>query len=142
MHVAITGASSGIGEALAREYMAKGASLTLVARRAERLQALASEAPDRTHVVVADLSIVERATDWIAAAERQLGPIDVLVNNAGASMVHPTVATDWGEAEALLRLNVLTPFNTIGMYRGWVTTAGALAVATHGEVHQLGSLPR
>jgi L-asparaginase / beta-aspartyl-peptidase len=38
--------------------------------------------------------------------------------------------------------NVLTPFNTIGMYRGWVTSAGALAVATHAEVHQLGSLPR
>ncbi len=37
---------------------------------------------------------------------------------------------------------VLTPFNTIGMYRGWVTMAGKLAVATHGEVHQLGSLPR
>jgi L-asparaginase / beta-aspartyl-peptidase len=37
---------------------------------------------------------------------------------------------------------VLTPFNTIGMYRGWITTAGELAVATHQEVHQLGSVPR
>ena len=37
---------------------------------------------------------------------------------------------------------VLTPFNTIGMYRGWVTTAGEIAVATHSEVHRLGSLPR
>jgi hypothetical protein len=37
---------------------------------------------------------------------------------------------------------VLTPFNTVGMYRGWITTAGELAVATHQDVHQLGSVPR
>ena len=38
--------------------------------------------------------------------------------------------------------NVLTPFNTIGMYRGAITTAGELSVGTHQETHQLGSLPR
>jgi beta-aspartyl-peptidase (threonine type) len=38
--------------------------------------------------------------------------------------------------------NVLTPFNTIGMYRGWITTAGELSVGTHSEVHHLGSVPR
>jgi NADP-dependent 3-hydroxy acid dehydrogenase YdfG len=44
MHVAITGASSGIGEALAREYLARGASVTLVARREERLREIARTA--------------------------------------------------------------------------------------------------
>jgi len=38
--------------------------------------------------------------------------------------------------------NVLTPFNTIGMYRGAITAAGELWVGTHAEVHQLGSVPR
>jgi short-subunit dehydrogenase len=110
MHVAITGSSSGIGEALAREYLARGTRVTLLARRRERLQAIAGESNENTHLVGIDLSRVEEACDWIEGAQAKLGPIDVLVNNAGASMVHPTVATDWPEAETLLRLNVLTPF--------------------------------
>jgi short-subunit dehydrogenase len=110
MHVAITGASSGIGEALAREYLAREAAVTLIARRVDRLHALAREVGGKTHVVGADLTDVEHACDWIPEAEQRLGSIDVLINNAGASMVHPTVATDWQEAESLFRLNVLTPF--------------------------------
>jgi short-subunit dehydrogenase len=110
MHVAVTGASSGIGEAIAREYLARGARVTLVARRADRLQVIANGGGGRTHVAAADLSAVERATDWIAGAEAALGPIDVLVNNAGASMVHATMSTEWTEARTLLALNVLTPF--------------------------------
>jgi short-subunit dehydrogenase len=110
MHVVITGASSGIGEALAREYLARGASVTLVARRASLLHAIAESAPGRTHVVARDLSEVEHANDFIEGAEAALGPIDVLINNAGASMVHRTVDTDWSQAETLLRLNLLTPF--------------------------------
>ena len=110
MHVAVTGASSGIGEAIAREYLARGAQVTLVARRADRLRAIADGAGGRAHVAAADLSDVEHATDWIAGAEAAFGPIDVLVNNAGASMVHATMSTDWAEARTLLTLNVLTPF--------------------------------
>ena len=110
MHVVITGASSGIGEAIAREYLARGANVTLVARRAQLLQEIAESAPGRTHLVVSDLSIPERACDFIAGAEAAFGPIDVLINNAGASMVHRTVDTVWEQADALFRLNVLTPF--------------------------------
>jgi len=109
MHVVITGASSGIGEALAREYLARGASVTLIARRADRLAAIAASAPERTHVVCCDLSDVDHACDFIPTAEAALGPIDVWINNAGVALVHPTVDTDWRAAEALLRLNVLTP---------------------------------
>ena len=110
MHVAVTGASSGIGEAIAREYLSRGDSVTLVARRADRLRAIAAESNGKAHAAAADLSDVEHCTDWIAAAEARLGPIDVLVNNAGASMVHPTMSTDWNEARTLIALNVLTPF--------------------------------
>jgi short-subunit dehydrogenase len=60
--------------------------------------------------VATNLADVEHACDWIDAAESALGPIDVLVNNAGASLVHAIADTEWREAEALLRLNVLTPF--------------------------------
>lgn len=109
MHVAITGASSGIGEAIAREYARRGASLTLVARRGDRLKALAAELGVKTHCVPADLSDVERSCDWLEPAERALGPIDVLVNNAGMELVAPTPTAEWSKVEALLQLNLLTP---------------------------------
>ena len=110
MHVVVTGASSGIGEAIAREYGRAGASVTLVARRADRLEALASELGSSTHVAPRDLSIAEQSTDWVAAAEEALGPIDVLVNNAGVQIIGPTAAVDVEEGEHLLRVNLFAPF--------------------------------
>ncbi|MRG93147.1 SDR family NAD(P)-dependent oxidoreductase [Polyangium spumosum] len=109
MHVAITGASVGIGEALARAFAAKGAVLSLVARRKERLDAIARELSGRAFLHQADLSVPERATDWIAPAEAELGPIDVLVNNAGVQHIEPTELAAVDAGEMLLRLNVLTP---------------------------------
>lgn len=129
MHVAITGASSGIGEALARAYLERGAAVTLVARRADRLHAIAREAGGRTHVAPVDLSNVEQACDWIEMAEAELGPIDVLVNNAGASMVHPTADTDWDAAQTLFRLNVLAPLRlTCRLFPGMVARGGGCIV--------------
>jgi short-subunit dehydrogenase len=110
MHVVITGASSGIGEALAREYLRRGASLTLVARRKGRLAEVAAGCESRCHVVQADLSAYERACDWVDGAVRALGPVDVLVNNAGQQIVRRTVDTSWEEGERQLRLNALAPF--------------------------------
>ncbi len=109
MHVAITGASSGIGEAIAYEYARRGAALTLVARRGELLKKIAAKAGGKTHCVAADLADVERACDWLSPAEKALGPIDVLINNAGIELISPTAAADWSKAEALLRLNLITP---------------------------------
>jgi short-subunit dehydrogenase len=122
MHVAITGASTGIGEGLAREFARAGARLTLVARRKEKMEGLAKElrakhpgaAGEPAHFVAAvDLADPERATEWIAPAEAALGPIDVLVNNAGVYMVAATAAMDVQEGERLLRLNLFTPLRII-----------------------------
>jgi short-subunit dehydrogenase len=109
MHVVVTGASSGIGRAIAVRYAAGGADLTLVARRKERLEELAAEVSTKCHVVAADLSTPETATDWIAGAEKALGPIDVLVNNAGVQVIAPTAEVDVEYGEMSLRLNLLTP---------------------------------
>jgi short-subunit dehydrogenase len=110
VHVVITGASSGIGEALAREYLTRGASLTLVARRRGKLEEIAAGQRDRCRVVESDLVEHERACDWVDAAEEALGPIDVLVNNAGVQIVARTVETSVEDGERMLRLNVLSPF--------------------------------
>ncbi len=109
MHVAITGASSGIGEAMAREWARAGAKLTLVARRREMLEALANEIGGAPHVRIQDLSDSDRATDWIAEAEATHGPIDVLVNNAGTENTGATATSDVDGAVRLLHLNLITP---------------------------------
>ena len=112
MHVLITGASSGIGEALAREYAAHGANLTLVARRKELLEQLAGTLRAlgvQVQVIAKDLSIPETATEILPEAERALGPIDVLVNNAGVQVIERWEKTDLARAEASLRTNLLTP---------------------------------
>ena len=111
MHIAITGASAGIGEALARELSRwrPEARLTLVARRRERLEALAAELGERCQVIVHDLSLPERATDWIAAAEATAGPIDVIVNNAGVENTGPTAQADVDEAMRLFATNLMSP---------------------------------
>lgn len=109
MHVVITGASSGIGEALAREYLRRGASVTLVARRKALLDAIAKDHTGRCHVVEADLASYEHADEWVDGAVAALGEVDVLVNNAGVQIVKRTVDTTWEEGERQLRLNTLSP---------------------------------
>jgi short-subunit dehydrogenase len=109
MHVAITGASAGIGEALAREWSRAGAMVTLVARRRDRLEALARELGDGAFVIEADLADPAPAAGWIAAAEERNGPIDVLVNNAGVYRVEASAEMDVEAGERLLRLNLFTP---------------------------------
>jgi short-subunit dehydrogenase len=80
--VIVTGASSGIGEATARAFGGAGDRVALVARRVDRLQALAAALPGSL-VVPADLSVPEGAARAVEAAVARFGAVDVLVNNAG-----------------------------------------------------------
>lgn len=109
MHIVITGASSGIGAAYARAFAAAGHTLTLVARRRELLEKLATELPTRTFVLERDLSKLDHVAEVIALAENELGPIDVLVNNAGVQVVGPTTAMDVAECERLLDVDLKAP---------------------------------
>jgi short-subunit dehydrogenase len=108
MHVAITGASSGIGEGLVRKYLARNASVTLVARRRELLEKLVV-GQAHAHMAIVDLSKPELATSWVDEAEQRLGPIDVLINNAGQQIVEAFVGTSWERAERMLLLDLHTP---------------------------------
>ncbi len=109
MHIVITGASSGIGAAYARAFAAAGHTLTLVARRRELLEQLATELPTRTFVLERDLSKLESVAEIAALAERELGPIDVLVNNAGVQVVGSTATLNVGECERMLDVDLKAP---------------------------------
>jgi short-subunit dehydrogenase len=109
MHVVVTGASSGIGESIAREYLGRGARVTLIARRRDRLDKLAKGVEDRAHIVQADLGDPAVAFSWIENAEKANGPIDVLINNAGVQIVKSVLETSWEDGERLLLLDLHTP---------------------------------
>lgn len=86
--VIITGASSGIGLAAAREFAAEGAKLVLAARNSDRLKEIEAELSHITEVlpVKADVSLEEDCRNLIEHAVARFGRIDILVNNAGISM--------------------------------------------------------
>ena len=79
----VTGASGGIGGAIARALHGQGATVALSGTRKNALDALAGELGARAHVVVADLSTAEGTDSLVREAEAAMGGIDVLVNNAG-----------------------------------------------------------
>jgi len=103
----ITGASSGIGEATARSLAAEGYRLALLARRADRIEALAAELGDTAVAITAD---VTDRDSLVAAANRvrsELGGADVLVNNAGVMLLAPFSSDQRAEIRQMVEVNLL-----------------------------------
>ncbi|WP_262983015.1 SDR family NAD(P)-dependent oxidoreductase [Glutamicibacter arilaitensis] len=90
----VTGASSGIGAAIARSLATHGASVVLIARRKDRLDALAAEieaAGGTALAIEADITERSQAEQAVARALDRFGRLDVLVNNAGLMLIGPIV---------------------------------------------------
>jgi short-subunit dehydrogenase len=107
--VFLTGASSGIGEALAVALAERGAELVLASRRQEALEAVRArcEAPERHHVVILDLAEPRLAAEAAAAAEREHGAIDVVINNGGISQRGHAAETDYAVDERIMTVDFL-----------------------------------
>ena len=103
----VTGASSGIGEATARALAARGATVALVARRADRLERLAAELAGRALVVAADITDRVQAFAAVERVSAELGRLDTVVNNAGVMLNGPIEGAPIEEWERMVDINVL-----------------------------------
>lgn len=107
----VTGASSGLGLAIARELAAEGARVALVARRREELERRAAEIAaaggGRAIAIAADLAESDSAARVVADAEAALGPIDILLANAGGPPSTTFDSTTEAQFRAALELNLL-----------------------------------
>lgn len=104
--VLVTGASSGIGEATARELAAAGARLMLGARRTDRLERLAGELGDEVAFRRLDVTDPADFQTFVEAAEARFGRVDVLVNNAGVMPLSPLSALLTEQWDWMIDVNV------------------------------------
>ncbi len=115
-NVFLTGASSGIGRALAVEYGRQGASVALAARRREELEATAAEvkkAGGDARVYPLDVADADAVKDAVRAAERDLGSLDVVIANAGIAVNGPLATGSWEDVARVLDVNIRGAFATL-----------------------------
>jgi short-subunit dehydrogenase len=105
--VVVTGASRGIGRAVAEAAARKGARVGLIARAKDDLEAVLASISGRGTIAMADVGDRHQVTEAIAAIEDALGPIDVLVANAGIGAYGTFASIDVEEVERLLQVNYL-----------------------------------
>jgi short-subunit dehydrogenase len=104
--IVITGASAGIGAALARLLAERGASLVLVARREDKLEEIARALGDRAHRIVADVGRRDEVRRIVSESLAHFGRIDVWVNNVGQGISRvPSLLTD-DDIDEIVRINV------------------------------------
>lgn len=115
----ITGASSGIGEATARRLAGLGAKVVVAARRADRLTALAQQITEAGGTaIVLPLDVTDREAVSAAAARvaAELGPADLVFNNAGVQLISPVEECRYDDWQRQIDLNITGTMNVIGAF--------------------------
>lgn len=134
----VTGGGRGIGAAVARALAADGASVAVAARTAEQVEGVAAalqEAGRDSGAFPCDITDPASVQDLRAGVERRLGPVDILINNAGIASSAPLVRTPLDEWERLLRVNATGSFLCMQAFlpgmveRGWGRVVNVASVA-------------
>jgi NADP-dependent 3-hydroxy acid dehydrogenase YdfG len=107
----VTGASSGIGAATARQFADLGASVVLAARRLDKLTALARDLGDQAFAVEVDVADEAAVEHLMEATIARFGRLDTLVNNAGVMLIGPAVAAPLAEWKQMVDVNVMGVLN-------------------------------
>jgi len=136
----VTGASGGIGAAIARALHANGASVALSGTRVERLEELAADLGERSHVVPADLSDGAAVDALPAAAAEALGSLDILINNAGLTRDNLAMRMKDDEWQAVLDVNLTAAFRlSRGVLRGMMKSRWGRIVSVTSVVGATGN---
>lgn len=134
--VLVTGASSGIGEATARELAAAGAVVVIGARRVERLETLKSEieaAGGRAMARALDVTSREDVKAFVEAARAEFGRVDVIVNNAGVMPLSPLAALKVEEWDRMIDVNIR------GVLYGIAAALPVMEVQGYGQIVNIAS---
>jgi 3-oxoacyl-[acyl-carrier protein] reductase len=107
----VTGASGGIGEAIAASLHARGATVAVSGTRREKLEALAVRLGDRVHVLPANLADRAEVAALFPAADAAMGQVDILVNNAGITRDNLFMRMKDEEWDAVLEVNLTAGFH-------------------------------
>jgi len=119
--VLVTGASGGIGGAIARALHRHGATVALAGTRTAALEALAQQLGERTHILTADLADPDTADKLARDAEAAMGKLDILVNNAGITRDNLALRMKDEDWQAVLDVNLTAAFRlTRAALRGMV----------------------
>ncbi|MDB5670775.1 MAG: oxidoreductase [Alphaproteobacteria bacterium] len=124
----VTGASAGIGEAVARDLAARGARVLLVARRADRLEALAKDIGPNAATLAIDVGSPDSAQRMLDAAAAQFGGADILINNAGVFRVGPLDSFDLDGLGPMIALNYEAPVRACYVFARAMKAQGAGAI--------------
>jgi 3-oxoacyl-[acyl-carrier protein] reductase len=106
----VTGASGGIGGAIAEALQAQGATVTLSGTRAAALEALAAKLGERVHIAPADLGDATAVDALVPEAERLMGGLDILVNNAGLTRDGLAIRMKDEDWQTVIRVNLEAAF--------------------------------
>ncbi len=112
----ITGASSGIGEATARTLAAAGARVALLARRSDRIEALAQDLGGDAVAVTADVTDRESLEEAATRVRDELGGADILINNAGQMLLAPFTGDHAQETRRMVEINLLGAMTTTEVF--------------------------
>jgi short-subunit dehydrogenase len=134
----VTGASSGIGRLLSLRLAREGARVALVARRSDELRSLEAEITDAggtAIVVVCDVGELTDVRKAVDRAQTELGPIDLLVNNAGYGHHRPFLEWELEDMERMMRVNYLGSLyftktlihSMVERRRGWIVFISSVA---------------
>ncbi|AWQ18826.1 putative oxidoreductase [Pantoea ananatis] len=142
--ILITGASSGIGEGIARELGATGAKVLLGARRLARIEAIAAEICTAGGIAQAHLlDVTDRVsmTDFVQAALDNWGRVDVLINNAGVMPLSPLAAGKQDEWERIIDVNIKGVLWGIGAVLPLMEAQGSGQIINIGSIGALSVVP-
>ena len=136
----VTGASGGLGAAIARTLHAQGAKVALSGTRQDVLEALAAELGEGAHICPADLRDPAAADALVAAAEAVCGPIDVLVNNAGLTRDMLAMRMKDADWQTVLDVDLTAPFRLArAALRGMVRRRGGRIIGISSIVGSTGN---